>query len=153
VVALLCLLAVYVPVAGASSEWCEDDPALVVKTLTGTKVTLHVTTYGQLSGNSNKDLKIRKAVAATSFGYVSDPASPDAPTAATVNGVAGTWITVYVLVPTAGGQSFPTYSIIGTGPHGKGEIGRVPSDDPNTAGIESAPSGETHFARVFVANR
>jgi len=151
--AAMTLMVLFIPAATASSEWCEDDPALVVRTLSGTHVTLHVTTYGLLSGSADRDLKIRRAVAATSFGYVSDPASPNAPVAATVNGVKGTWITIYVLVPTAGGQAFPTYSVIGTGTHGKGEIGRVPTDDPGTAAPETAPSGETHYARVFVADK
>lgn len=44
--------AVSAPVVFGASEWCEDDPLVVIRTPTGKKLPLHVTNYAQGTENS-----------------------------------------------------------------------------------------------------
>ena len=39
--------AITAPVAFGASEWCEDDPLVVIRTPTGKKMPLHVTNYAE----------------------------------------------------------------------------------------------------------
>jgi len=111
------LMAMFMPMVSAASEWCEDDPGLFVQTLSGGKVMVHVTDFGQLTGDSRKDQAVRKAVAAANVWYVASERLAE--THQTAKGaVAGTRVTVYVQIPGAVGVGqFPIQSMAGTRPH------------------------------------
>ena len=110
---------VWVPVpaaaqgADAIAEWCEVDPALVVRTPAGRVVVLHVTTSGL--GREHLGAVRQATISSTTspVGGGPDPAGPD-----------GAFrVEVVVEVPLgAGGQRFATKSVVSTRPFAGGTV-------------------------------
>jgi hypothetical protein len=134
------LLVVLVPAAAAAPRWCEDDPAVRIVTLSGTRVVVHVTNFGQVTGDVHHQVAVRQALAAAQIWYVDGERQAE-----TRDGVLGTAVTLYVQVPAAVGYGpFYTYSQVGTRPHG---------DDlaPATAPVLSG--GQPIQLRIWVPDR
>jgi hypothetical protein len=97
----------------AIAEWCEVDPALVVRTPAGSVVLLHVTNSGL--GLEHLGAVRQATISSTTspVGGGPDPAGPD-----------GAFrVEVVVEVPLgAGGERFPTKSLVSTRPYAGGTV-------------------------------
>ena len=99
--------------ADAIAEWCEVDPPLVVRTPGGRVVVLHVTNYGL--GREHLRAVRRATISSTTSPAGSAPAG--APRAGAF------LVRVVVEVPLgAGGERFPTKSVVSTRPFAKGTV-------------------------------
>ena len=104
----LCLLALgaFAPAALAGDEWCPVDPSLVVRTLAGNTVVVHITTYA--------------------LGSEHVPALRDAAISYTVQpvpGQAATDVDVDIVVPDdAFAVGFPTRAAVSTQPFEGGTV-------------------------------
>ena len=99
--------------ADAIAEWCEVDPALVVRSPGGSVVVLHVTNYGQGREHLGAVRQATISSATSPVGGGPDPAGSD-----------GAFrVEVVVEVPLgAGGQRFATKSVVSTRPSAGGTV-------------------------------
>jgi hypothetical protein len=109
---------------GAIAEWCEVDPALVVRTPTGRVTVLHVTNYG-LGVEHVKEVR-RAEIRSTTRPVGGGPESGPEPAGGRREAgrpVETVLVEVVVEVPLgADGKPFPTRSAVSTGPHAKGTV-------------------------------
>ncbi len=105
VLALL-LVAAFVPMVGASDQWCEDDPVVVIKTPGGSLVTVYVT-------NGARGVEHLPAVLSAQINY----------TATSTDGQSATLVQMSVLIPDDEfDDHFETRSTVSTGPMKTGTI-------------------------------
>jgi hypothetical protein len=110
----LALLLVGMPAPAAMAdeiaEWCEVDPALVVPTPAGRTVVLHVTNHGL--GVEHLGAVRQAEISLTARPVGGGPAEAEA-----------VLVEVVVAIPLgAGGQAFPTRSVVATGPRATGTV-------------------------------
>jgi hypothetical protein len=120
----LALLLVQAPRPAAATdaiaEWCEVDPALVVQTPTGRVVVLHVTNYGLGLEHLRA---VRRAEISSTVRPVGNGPAPGEGRRGTARPAEAVLVEVVVAIPLgAGGQAFPTRSVVSTKPAATGTV-------------------------------